>query len=160
MFYFQLLALQLIQACERNLSWTNSLATDNWSAIRRLHQIISMSPYFSHIFMVLFGFCGLQLWIEAIISKNKRIFEIMEKTSGSCCSIDPLKITACSSLKAPNSLLLKDKKIDNCIIYILEYAIWCRSIIFSIKKVIATILFRWTCCFEEMKAYVDQSHFF
>lgn len=54
----------------------NSLAC---STMRRLHQIISTDPRFSHVFMVLCDSHGLQLLIEAIVSKHQGISDIMEK---------------------------------------------------------------------------------
>ncbi len=82
MYYFQLLAPEFIQACRGDLSRMNSLATDTCSTMRRLHQIISMDPRFSHVFMVLCDSHGLQLLIEAIISKHKGISKTMEKAQG------------------------------------------------------------------------------
>ena len=79
MYYFQLLAPEFVQACGGDLSQMNSLATDTCSKIRRLHQIIWTDPCFSHVFMVLYDFQGLQLLIEAIVSKYQGISDIMEK---------------------------------------------------------------------------------
>lgn len=79
MYYFQLLVPEFIQACGENLSWINSLATDIHSIMRRLHQIISIDPRFSHIFIVLCDSHGLQFLIEAIVSKHQGILDIIEK---------------------------------------------------------------------------------
>lgn len=79
MYYFQLLASEFIQACGGDLSRMNSLATDTCSTMRRLYQIISTDPRFSYVFMVLCDSHGLQLLIEAIVSKHQGILDIMEK---------------------------------------------------------------------------------
>lgn len=40
MYYFQLLASKFMQVCDGDLFWMNCLATDTYSTIQRLHQII------------------------------------------------------------------------------------------------------------------------
>ncbi len=79
MYYFQLLAPEFVQAYGGDLSQMNSLATNTCLKMRRLHQIIWTDPCFSHVFMVLYDFQGLQLLIEAIVSKYQGISDIMEK---------------------------------------------------------------------------------
>lgn len=82
MYCFQLLAPEFIQVCGGDLSRMNSLATDTCSTMRRLHRIISTDPRFSHVSMVLCDSHGLQLLIEAMISKYKGISDIIEKAQG------------------------------------------------------------------------------
>ena len=48
--------------------------------MRLLCQIVSISPFISLIFLVLYDFHVLQLLIEVIISKQKEIFDKMKKT--------------------------------------------------------------------------------
>lgn len=68
------------------------MATDTYSTMQRLHQIISTNPCFSHVIMVLCDSHGLQLLIETIIIKHEDISRIIEKTQSVVATFAQLEV--------------------------------------------------------------------
>ena len=58
---------EIIDTYNGDLARVNSLTTDTYLTIRRLHHLIAADPRFSYIFFILYDLYGIQLLIKKIL---------------------------------------------------------------------------------------------